>query len=38
VQVARVVVPGLEGYQFAYAQTGERAVQWAAGRENRNSA
>jgi ribosomal protein S12 methylthiotransferase accessory factor len=38
IQVARVIVPGLEGYQFAFAQTGERAVQWAAGRENRKSA
>lgn len=25
VQVARVLVPGLEGYPFSYAQTGERA-------------
>jgi len=38
IQVARVIVPGLEGYQFAFAQTGERSVQWAAARENRKSA
>jgi ribosomal protein S12 methylthiotransferase accessory factor len=38
IQVARVIVPGLEGYQFAFAQTGERAAQWAAAREHRMSA
>ena len=26
VQVARVVVPGLEGYPFSYAETGPRAA------------
>lgn len=30
VQVVRVIVPGLEGYPFGYAQTGNRARQWLA--------
>lgn len=30
VQVARVIVPGLEGYMFSYAQTGQRAKSWSA--------
>ncbi len=29
VQVVRVIVPGLEGYPFGYAQTGPRAAAWA---------
>jgi ribosomal protein S12 methylthiotransferase accessory factor YcaO len=29
IQVARVIVPGLEGYQFSYAKTGQRAAEWA---------
>jgi ribosomal protein S12 methylthiotransferase accessory factor len=38
VQVARVIVPGLEGYQFAHAQPGARARRFAAAREHRKSA
>ena len=38
VQVARVIVPGLEGYQFADATTGERAASRALARELRESA
>ena len=38
IQVARVIVPGLEGYQFSYAKTGQRAAEWANLRENRRSA
>jgi len=38
VQVARVIVPGLEGYQFAFAQPGARARRFAAAREHRKSA
>lgn len=38
IQVARVIVPGLEGYQFSFAKTGERAAHWAAIREQRRSA
>ena len=30
VQVARVIVPGLEGYMFSYAAFGKRAMQWTA--------
>lgn len=29
VQVVRVIVPGLEGYPFGYAQTGRRAAEWS---------
>jgi ribosomal protein S12 methylthiotransferase accessory factor len=38
IQVARVIVPGLEGYQFSYAKTGQRAATRANLRENRRSA
>lgn len=33
VQVARVIVPGLEGYPFAYARTGRRGREYAAAKE-----
>jgi len=38
IQVARVIVPGLEGYQFSYAKTGQRAAEWANLQGNRESA
>ena len=38
VQVARVIIPGLEGYQFSFAQTGERARTWAPEMLERRSA
>lgn len=38
VQVARVIVPGLEGYQFSFAQTGARAAAYLASHTERRSA
>jgi ribosomal protein S12 methylthiotransferase accessory factor len=38
IQVARVIVPGLEGYQFSYAKTGQRAAEWASLRGIQRSA
>ena len=29
VQVARVIVPGIEGYMFSYAAMGNRAAKWS---------
>jgi ribosomal protein S12 methylthiotransferase accessory factor len=33
IQVVRVLVPGLEGYPFAYAKVGKRGVRFAQSKE-----